>query len=160
MAVENNDTEVLVKSPVLKTTKLTFSQLSNHRVGSMIDKFQKLSRAGECVLGSGGCAFHNVKLVRGVKKKRMSVKDDKGVVRWVMCDVTSLVCPVAQRASEGRFGEKESENSETDMKPSLSNDKAGTNKRLRFQQVEMGDQSGSHSQHTEKEGRLSLDDRS
>ena len=101
-----------------------------------------------------------MKLVRGVKKKRMSVKDDKGIVRWIMCDVTSLVCPVAQRASEGRFGEKESVDSYTDRQPSLSSDKAGTNKRHRFQQVEMGDQSGSHSQHTEKEGRLPLDDRS
>ena len=92
------------------------------------------------------------------QEEKMSVKDDKGGVRWLMRDVTSLVCPVAQQASAGRFGENEP--GENDMQPSLSNDKAGTNKRLRMQHMERDDQSGSHSQHTAMDGRLSLDDRS
>ena len=66
--------------------------------------------------------------------------------------------PVARQAIAGRFGENESD--ENDMQPSLSNDKAGTNKRLRIEHMERDDQSGSHSQHTAKDGRLPLDDRS
>ena len=128
----------------MKRMKLTFSQ----PVGNIIEKFQKMSSGGECLLGSGGCAYHNVRLVRGVKKKRMSVKDDKGGMRWLVRDVTSLVCPVAQQASAGRFGENDSVIDENDMQPSLSNDKAGTNKKLRIQHMDRDDQSGSHSQHT------------
>ena len=52
-------------------------------------------------------------------KKRVSVKDDQGVVKWVMCDVTSLVCPAARQACAERFSENDSEKHENDMTDSL-----------------------------------------
>ena len=91
-------------------------------------------------------------------KKRVSVRDDQGVVKWVMCDVTSLVCPGARQTIAGRFGEKETQKYEIDRQPSLPVDKTGTNKRVKFQHVGSEDQSESHSKHTAGDGRLPLDD--
>ena len=140
----------------LKSMKLTFSQPTKPGVSSIIEKFRKLSSGGECLFGSGRCAHHNVKLTRGVVKKRVSVKNDQGVVKWVMCDVTSLVCPGARHARSERFGENDSH--ENDRQPLLPVDNAGTNKRVKFQHMVRDDQSESHSKHTVGDGGLPLDD--
>ena len=55
--------------------------------------FQELQRGGECVMGSGMCAEHNVRLVRKVTNKKVSVVDDNGVVTWTTREVTILACP-------------------------------------------------------------------
>ena len=57
--------------------------------------FQELSDGVKCVIGSGMCAGHNVKLTRKVTMKRCSNIDDKGVVTWSMREVTVLACPAA-----------------------------------------------------------------
>ena len=55
--------------------------------------FQKLSEGEKCVIGSGRCSSHNVKLVRGVVKKRVSCIDKDGKLSWILREVTSLTCP-------------------------------------------------------------------
>ena len=91
-------------------------------------------------------------------KKRVSVKDDHGDVKWVMCDVTSLVCPGARQARAERFGENESQKHENDIQPSLPVYRAGTNKRVKFQHEDCMDQSVSHSKNTVGDGGILLDD--
>ena len=44
-------------------------------------------------MGSGMCAEHNVRLVRKVTNKKVSVVDDDGVVKWTTREVTILACP-------------------------------------------------------------------
>ena len=153
MTISRSNVSLSDKLENLKSMKPTFSQPIMPKVGSIIEKFRKLSSGGECLFGSGRCAHHNVKLTRGVVKKRVSVKDDQGVVKWVMCDVTSLVCPGARHARAERFSENEN-----DIQPSLRADRAGTSKRVKVQHVVREDQSESRSQHTVGDGGLSLDD--
>ena len=48
----------------------------------------------KCVLGSGRCATHNNKLIRGVTKKRYScINPATGGLMWKFRDVTSMECP-------------------------------------------------------------------
>ena len=56
-------------------------------------KFQELSQGNDCVIGSGRCATHNVKIVRVVKKVRKSETAEGGGVRWRLCESTILECP-------------------------------------------------------------------
>ena len=78
--------------------KKTFSNIAATSVKTTIEKFQKFSRPGECVIGSGRCGQHNVKLVRSVTKKRMSNMNKDGTISWTMTEVTILRCPATQPA--------------------------------------------------------------
>ena len=59
-----------------------------------IEMFEGLSsrEGGVCLMGSGRCAFHNVKLERMTSMKKISVIDESGV-RWDYREDTALVCP-------------------------------------------------------------------
>ena len=82
---------------VQELRKLTFTPGHNRKVKDNITMFQKLSDGVECVIGSGMCAGHNVKLIRNVKMKRCSDIDERGLVTWSMREVTTLTCPAATR---------------------------------------------------------------
>ena len=49
----------------------------------------------ECVIGSGRCATHNIKVVRTIMNVRKSEQNEAGVMRWRLCESTVLVCPTA-----------------------------------------------------------------
>ena len=93
--VVSNITDVLKpRSPHrMIQKKLTFDRVDRQSVRDNIAKFQKLQRGGMCVMGSGRCAEHNVRLVRSVTNKKVSVIDENGYTRWVTREVTILTCP-------------------------------------------------------------------
>ena len=49
----------------------------------------------KCVIGSGRCATHNVRVVRTIMNVRKSDQNEAGVMRWRLCESTVLVCPRA-----------------------------------------------------------------
>ena len=82
------------------SVKKTFTAViqPQNTVSDRIEKFQKIvsDSSGGCILGSGRCATHNVKLVRRMDVKKICVNDDSGGVRWIHRDVMSMVCPNAK----------------------------------------------------------------
>ena len=80
-----------------KDVKPTFTAGPSLVVRENIKKFQELSEAGECVIGSGMCAKHNTKLVRNVIMKKCSNVSNDGTVSWTMREVTVLTCPAATK---------------------------------------------------------------
>ena len=66
-------------------------------ISDRILKFQELSDGNDCVIGSGRCATHTVKLVRVIKNVRKSEPIEDGGVRWRLCESTLLECPDAGR---------------------------------------------------------------
>ena len=86
------------KTEVVKTT---FS-----RGGSKVStRIKQLQEAGKivCVMGSGRCGTHNVKLTKSVKSKKISCVEPGGGIGWKYVDVTCLVCPRKADFSAG-FG--------------------------------------------------------
>ena len=73
--------------------EMTFRPLKTKHISENIKMFQQLSQGTECVLGSGCCSSHNIKLVRSVKKKKVINIDDCGKVTLTLREVTSLACP-------------------------------------------------------------------
>ena len=93
---KNTDVAAVAKPkspPKLIQKKLTFTPVVGQSVKDSIAKFQQIQRGGVCIMGSGRCAEHNVKLVRRVTNKKVSVSDDNGDTRWVCREVTILACP-------------------------------------------------------------------
>ena len=87
--------------------KLTFKKPLRTKVRDRIEMFDGLSsKDGDaCLMGSGRCAHHNVKLERVTSMKRMSIVDESGV-RWEFREHTALVCPgVQQSHKEGRLSD-------------------------------------------------------
>ena len=78
--------------------KLTFSAPQRNAVSEKIEMFQRLSAGGECVFGSGWCALHNVRLVRQLVVRRVSVQIEGGVL-FEKKECVSLVCPATRQAS-------------------------------------------------------------
>ena len=83
--------------------KKTFTKGDNLRTsggGSVSDRVKKIQNEADfkCVMGSGRCSTHNVKLVRNVKQKKFSVVGHKGEIEWRLRDVTSLECPGRKKA--------------------------------------------------------------
>ena len=77
--------------------KPTFKVMVKPAVGDNIRKFQELSnKNNQCVIGSGRCGSHNVKLVREVKQKKMSVIGKNGELSWSTREVTILTCPAVK----------------------------------------------------------------
>ena len=72
----------------VKTTdklKMTFSTLPNARKSSISEKilrFQELAEGDDCVIGSGRCATHNLKIVRVIKNIRVSEPAEGGGINW------------------------------------------------------------------------------
>ena len=58
-------------------------------------RFTELERGDECVIGSGRCATHNVKIVRVMKDVRQKYLDENGALRWRLSETTVLECPRA-----------------------------------------------------------------
>ena len=95
----------LPELPVVKTneniTKKTFNTFNRIQmtrktsVSDRIQRFQELSDGDECVIGSGRCATHNVRVTRNVMKVRKSVQNEAGELMWRLCESTVLVCPSA-----------------------------------------------------------------
>ena len=81
------------KTKELNKVKTTFKPVNTVRVKENIKMFQKLSMGESCVIGSGRCSKHNVKLVRGVVSKKVSCIDKNGKLSWLMREVTNLSCP-------------------------------------------------------------------
>ena len=51
-------------------------------------------------IGSGMCAKHNVKVIRMIKPKIMSVINKDGSLGWKSSEATILACPVGQKLRE------------------------------------------------------------
>ena len=82
-------------------TKLTFVG-GGVKVSARIKQLQEENKT-VCVMGSGRCGTHNVKLVKSVKSKKISCVEPGGGVGWKYVDVTCLVCPSKAKISAG-FG--------------------------------------------------------
>ena len=86
----------------VKTTdkmKMTFSSLQNTRKSNISEKimrFQELVEGDDCVIGSGRCATHNLKIVRVIKKIRVSEPSEGGGISWRVSESTILECPKAR----------------------------------------------------------------
>ena len=71
--------------------KMTFS-----RGGSKVStRIKQLQEAGKivCVMGSGRCGAHNVKLTKSVKSKKISCVEPGGGIGWKYVDLTCLIAP-------------------------------------------------------------------
>ena len=71
--------------------KTTFSG-GGAKVSSRIKQLQEAGKI-LCVMGSGRCGTHNVKLTKSVKSKKISCVEPGGGIGWKYVDVTCLVCP-------------------------------------------------------------------
>ena len=104
-STRGSECEVKVEN---KSVKPTFMKPPVNRVSETIGMFRRLEdNGGMCVMGSGRCAYHNVKLVRSVVTRKGSVQCDTGV-RWERMDSTVLICPGArQQREEERFSDND-----------------------------------------------------
>ena len=100
MNVKNtHDGGTNIEKLTFKTTPAANMNVKISSISDKILKFQELSQGDECVIGSGRCATHNVKIVRVVKSVRKSEPVEGGGLRWRLCESTILECP---RASLGK----------------------------------------------------------
>ena len=77
--------------------KLTFETAEKLSVKENIKRFQRMSesREGACVMGSGRCATHNVKLVREISTKKSSFVNKSGQISWTERESIRMKCPAA-----------------------------------------------------------------
>ena len=97
-----------------------------------IDRFQDIHNGDKCVMGSGRCATHHVKLVKRVIERKESKLDKFGQVSWTIGEGTIYDCP-----KSGQSGRCESI-------PAVTNLPVGektTNKKRRLIQRSEEDQS-------------------
>ena len=80
-----------------KNVKTTFASIADMKGVSVSDRVRDFSKMKECMISSGYCNYHNVRVKREVSVKKMSTADKNGEVRWVMGEVTILVCPLAPK---------------------------------------------------------------
>ena len=128
--------------------KKTFTNIADMSVRSKIEKFQKFARPGECVIGSGMCGYHNVKLTRNVTMKKMSNINKDGTISWTMREVTILRCPATQPA-----GPRDKISA---IAPLLASE-MGTNKKQRISMSDIVDQSISQHKLPEEQRATPLD---
>ena len=74
--------------------KKTFASINKKKFQETISKFKQISEGTECIVRSGYCTSHNVKMTRSVNMKRMSNVDECGKITWSMREATILSCPV------------------------------------------------------------------
>ena len=95
----DNDDNVEVKTIPRMRMKTTFGEAfdSNKKisVSDRIQRFSELERGNDCVIGSGRCATHNVRIVRILKDVRQKYLDENGLLRWRLSETTVLECPRA-----------------------------------------------------------------
>ena len=137
--------------------KPTFVRPPVNRVSERISMFRKYEdNDGMCVLGSGRCAYHNVRLVRSVVTRKGSVQGGTGV-RWERLDSTVLICPGArQQREKERLCDNDSMTDRA--KSQLSSGGTTTNKRRKFFNDIEYNQSLPGSQEGEPAEQFSLDD--
>ena len=84
---------------VMKKTFTKGDNLRTSGAGSVSDRIKKIQDEADlkCVMGSGRCSTHNVKL--NVKQKKFSVVEPKGDIEWRLRDVTNLECPGRKKAA-------------------------------------------------------------
>ena len=75
----------------IDSMKKTFKAVGN--VSDRVRSLENNMNNVKCVMGSGRCGAHNVKLVRSVKQKKYSCVNKLGQVEWKTRDVTCLICP-------------------------------------------------------------------
>ena len=127
----------MMKAPTIQLLHLTMlvveCQVEYDKVGDMVRRYQKIVRdtGGGCVMGSGRCGTHNVKLVRAVNMRRVSDMNQGDELRWVRRESTALVCPAKERFRDDRRSEQVANN--TQLGP--------TNKKLRLKCDEEENQS-------------------
>ena len=83
-----------------KKTFSVFPPVVNSDVVRKISAFNQKANEVKCVIGSGFCSGHNVKLTRCVEMKRVSVVEDNGKLTWQMREVAILACPAASLSVE------------------------------------------------------------
>ena len=111
-----------------KTQKTTFSTLCDSAtVGDRVRRYQMMVRksGSGCVMGSGRCATHNVKLVRSVCMKKVSDRNNADELVWRNRESTTLVCPASERFSDDNKSDKVVVNTQqgpTNKKSKLSRD--------------------------------------
>ena len=77
--------------------KKTFASMAVMKGESVSDRVRDFSKMKECMISSGYCNLHNVRVKREVNMKKMSTRDKNGDMKWVMGEVTVLVCPLAPK---------------------------------------------------------------
>ena len=90
---------VKVKTMPRVRMKKTFGEAYDNSkkisVSDRILRFSELERGNDCVIGSGRCATHNVRIVRIMKDVRQKYFDENGLLRWRLSETTVLECPRA-----------------------------------------------------------------
>ena len=78
--------------------KTTFEPTAEQGVSQKINNFRRLSESTKCVIGSGYCAGHNVKLERNIRMKKMSIIGKDGNIEWRLREFVTLECPAKKPA--------------------------------------------------------------
>ena len=68
--------------------------INSERFKENIRKFKMMSNGNDCMIRSGFCTTHNVKMSREVMVKKMSNVDDRGNISWISKETTVLSCPM------------------------------------------------------------------
>ena len=114
------ETTVLKRNMCMRKT---FASVYDGHGVSVSDRVREFSRMKKCLISSGYCNLHNMRVRREVKVKKMSTRDKGGEMKWVMGEVTVLVCPIAPTPN--------GINSETEDTLTILPEAGITNKRLR-----------------------------
>ena len=81
---------------VRKKTSPAFPPEVGSGVLEKIGVFNNKANEVQCVIGSGYCAGHNVRLTRSVDVRRVSCVGEDGSVTWQMREVAILACPAVK----------------------------------------------------------------
>ena len=74
--------------------KMTFRTINaSPPIKKKIDRFQDFQNGDKCVVGSGRCATHHIKLVKRVIERKVSKLDKFGQVMWTMGEGIIYDCP-------------------------------------------------------------------
>ena len=120
----------MVRNPVSNrvkknmSVKQTFASVYAGQRVSVSDRVKEFSKMNECLISSGYCNLHNVRVRREVRMKKMSTRDKDGEIKWVLGEVTVLVHPSATKPNEII--------SETDDTMTLLSEAGTANKRTWF----------------------------
>ena len=74
--------------------KTTFGPINTPPpIKKKIDRFQNFQNGDKCVVGSGRCATHHIKLVKRVVERKVSKLNKFGQVTWTMGEGIIFDCP-------------------------------------------------------------------
>ena len=81
--------------------KMTFTDLPAVRKSSVRDSIKRYENniisKKSCVMSEGWCQAHNVRLVRQIKTRKTSTRDNNDILRWNKLEFTALVCPAMRQ---------------------------------------------------------------